>query len=93
MTFDQETGQEVSNTTSEIKEGLTTQNTDYSEHNAAHGTDAEDFENIDGYLTASSWYRPTDILRNGTDGNLLQIQISDQYCQCGGQIRTPRSII
>nr|WP_274377742.1 glycoside hydrolase family 70 protein [Leuconostoc mesenteroides] len=67
MTFDQETGQEVSNTTSEIKEGLTTQNTDYSEHNAAHGTDAEDFENIDGYLTASSWYRPTDILRNGTD--------------------------
>ncbi|GMA70218.1 glucosyltransferase-S [Leuconostoc litchii] len=67
MTFDQKTGQEVSSTTSEIKEGLTTQNTDYSEHNAVNGTDASNFENIDGYLTASSWYRPKDILRNGTD--------------------------
>lgn len=65
MYFDQTTGQEVSATTSQIKEGLTSQNTDYTEHNAVHSKDSADFENIDGYLTASSWYRPKDILRNG----------------------------
>ena len=64
--FDKATGQEVSANTSQIKEGLVSQNTDYTQHNAAHSTDKADFENIDGYLTATSWYRPTDILRDGT---------------------------
>lgn len=64
-TFDATTGQEVSATTSQITEGLTAQNDDYTAHNAVHSTASADFDNLDGYLTASSWYRPTDILRDG----------------------------
>ncbi len=64
-TFDATTGQEVSATTSQITEGLTAQNDDYTAHNAVHSTASADFDNFDGYLTASSWYRPTDILRDG----------------------------
>nr|AHN08015.1 glucansucrase [Leuconostoc mesenteroides] len=64
-TFDATTGQEVSATTSQITEGLTAQNDDYAVHNAVHSTASADFDNLDGYLTASSWYRPTDILRDG----------------------------
>ncbi len=35
-------------------------------HNAAHDLTADNFTNVDGYLTANSWYRPKDILKNGT---------------------------
>ncbi|MCT3075873.1 hydrolase [Leuconostoc citreum] len=63
--FDQESGQEVSTTDSQIKEGLTSQTADYTAHNAVHSTDSADFDNFNGYLTASSWYRPKDVLRNG----------------------------
>lgn len=34
-------------------------------HNAAHGTTPEDFDTMAGYLTAGTWYRPTDILEDG----------------------------
>lgn len=34
-------------------------------HNAAHGTTPADFDSMAGYLTADTWYRPTDILENG----------------------------
>lgn len=34
-------------------------------HNVAHGTTPEDFDTMAGYLTADTWYRPTDILEDG----------------------------
>ncbi len=36
------------------------------EHNAAYSLKSDSFTNVDGYLTASSWYRPKDILKAGT---------------------------
>ncbi len=47
-TFDATTGQEVSATTSQITEGLTAQNDDYTAHNAVHSTASADFDNLDG---------------------------------------------
>ena len=44
-------------------EGLT--NID-NKHNAAYSLSSDSFTNVDGYLTASSWYRPKDILKSGT---------------------------
>ena len=59
--FDPVTGESVSTTTSQIKDGLTVQNTDATPHNAAYDTSLKSFTTIDGYLTAESWYRPKDI--------------------------------
>ena len=36
------------------------------EHNAAYSLSSDSFTQVDGYLTANSWYRPKDILKNGT---------------------------
>ncbi len=36
------------------------------QHNAAYSTTTDSFTQVDGYLTAESWYRPKDILKNGT---------------------------
>ncbi|MCC7667157.1 glycoside hydrolase family 70 protein [Liquorilactobacillus satsumensis] len=37
----------------------------FAAHNVAYSYTAKSFENIDGYLTADSWYRPTEILSDG----------------------------
>ncbi|GMA69066.1 hypothetical protein GCM10025879_03120 [Leuconostoc litchii] len=36
------------------------------EHNAAYSLSSDSFTQVNGYLTANSWYRPKDILKNGT---------------------------
>lgn len=60
--FDKTTGELTSNDR-QYADGLT--NID-NEHNAAYALTADSFTNVDGYLTASSWYRPKDILKSGT---------------------------
>ncbi|TDM32017.1 glycoside hydrolase family 70 protein, partial [Leuconostoc citreum] len=50
----------------QFEKGLTSQNSVATSHNAAKSYDTKSFTNVDGFLTANSWYRPTDILRNGT---------------------------
>ena len=59
--FDPVTGESVSTTASQIKDGLTIQNNDATPHNAANDTSLKSFTTVDGYLTAESWYRPKDI--------------------------------
>lgn len=63
--FDKNTGQSADISKSNLKEGLTTQNSDFTEHNAVNSTRSENFDNLNDYLTAESWYRPKDILKNG----------------------------
>jgi len=65
--FDPTTGESVSTTTSQIKDGLTVQNTDATPHNAAYDTSLKSFTTVDGYLTAESWYRPKDIQVSDTE--------------------------
>ncbi|WP_184284926.1 glycoside hydrolase family 70 protein, partial [Leuconostoc carnosum] len=60
--FDKATGELISNDHQYV-EGLT--NID-NKHNAAYSLSSDSFTNVDGYLTASSWYRPKDILKSGT---------------------------
>ncbi|WP_367301134.1 glycoside hydrolase family 70 protein [Leuconostoc carnosum] len=49
----------------QFEQGLTSQNNANTPHNAAKTYDTKSFENVDGFLTADTWYRPTDILVNG----------------------------
>ncbi|MGY3742050.1 glycoside hydrolase family 70 protein [Leuconostoc inhae] len=60
--FDKTTGELTSNDR-QYADGLT--NIDNA-HNAAYDLTADSFTNVDGYLTANSWYRPKDILKSGT---------------------------
>ena len=60
--FDKTTGELTSNDR-QYADGLT--NID-NEHNAAYDLTSDSFTNVDGYLTANSWYRPKDILKSGT---------------------------
>ncbi|QBR47883.1 glycoside hydrolase family 70 protein [Leuconostoc kimchii] len=60
--FDKTTGELTSNDR-QYADGLT--NID-NEHNAAYSLTADSFTNVDGYLTANSWYRPKEILKSGT---------------------------
>ncbi|MDI6498933.1 glycoside hydrolase family 70 protein [Leuconostoc suionicum] len=46
--------------------GLETISDDYTPHNALYAVDKESIDNVDGFLTADTWYRPKDILENGT---------------------------
>jgi len=60
--FDKTTGELTSNDR-QYAEGLTNI---ANEHKAAYSLTSDSFTNVDGYLTASSWYRPKDILKSGT---------------------------
>ena len=63
--FDKETGALADTNDYQFLEGLTSENNTYTEHNASVGTSSDSYTNVDGYLTADSWYRPKDILVNG----------------------------
>ncbi|USS87438.1 KxYKxGKxW signal peptide domain-containing protein [Fructilactobacillus hinvesii] len=65
--FDAKTGIATETKNSKIKEGINDQTTAYTPHNAVNGTSKDNFKNIDGYLTAESWYRPKEILAEGKD--------------------------
>lgn len=49
----------------QFSQGLTDQKSDFTAHNAANSYDAKSFDNIQGFLTADSWYQPKDILKGG----------------------------
>ncbi len=63
--FDKNTGELLPTNSYQFKSGLSSENSDYTSHNAVNSTQADDYTAIDGYLTADSWYRPKDILANG----------------------------
>lgn len=63
--FNSTTGEADNTDASTIKTGVTIDNSDYTTHNAAYDNTAASFDNINGYLTAESWYRPKEILENG----------------------------
>lgn len=49
----------------QFHEELTIQNSDYTEHNQLAEVNQQSIDNVDGHITADSWYRPKDILVNG----------------------------
>ncbi|MGL5888219.1 MAG: glycoside hydrolase family 70 protein, partial [Leuconostoc suionicum] len=63
--FDSSDGHAVVGNKNQYTEGLTSQNDDFTEHNAIVNNDSKSIDNVNGYITASSWYRPKDILENG----------------------------
>ena len=63
--FNNTTGEADNTDAATIKTGVTVDNSDYTVHNAAYDNTAASFDNINGYLTAESWYRPKEILENG----------------------------
>ncbi len=63
--FDSDTGALSSTSTYSFSQGTTNLVDDFSSHNKAYDSTAKSFELVNGYLTANSWYRPVDILRNG----------------------------
>ncbi|CAM3171461.1 glycoside hydrolase family 70 protein [Leuconostoc rapi] len=66
MYFDPTTGVGKSAVEYQFTQGLTAQNDAFTPHNAAKSYDSKSFDNVDGFLTADTWYLPTDILKNGT---------------------------
>ena len=71
--FDKDTGALTSNS-SQYTDGLVNIG---NEHNAAYSLSSDSFTQVDGYLTANSWYRPKDILKMVQHGQLQQQTIFD----------------
>ncbi|MGG0922138.1 glycoside hydrolase family 70 protein [Leuconostoc suionicum] len=63
--FDSSDGHAIVGNKNQYTEGLTSQNDDFTEHNAIINNDSKSIDNVNGYITAASWYRPKDILENG----------------------------
>ncbi|WP_241209302.1 glycoside hydrolase family 70 protein, partial [Streptococcus sp. DD11] len=64
--FDAETGALLDSAEYQFKQGTTSLNNEFTRKNAFYGTTSKDIETVDNYLTADSWYRPKEILKNGT---------------------------
>lgn len=64
--FDSKNGIVINGSKPQYDIGLTVISDEYTPHNKLYSTNAVDIENVDGFLTADSWYRPVDILDNGT---------------------------
>lgn len=64
--FDSKNGIVINGSKPQYDIGLTVISDEYTPHNKLYSTNAIDIENVDGFLTADSWYRPVDILDNGT---------------------------
>lgn len=62
LQFDQKT----TSPDSQIKQGTTAIDKEYAQGNQAYSYDNQSIENVNGFLTADSWYRPKQILKNGT---------------------------
>lgn len=64
--FDETTGEGTNALAEKFKQGTTNGNTEFTSNNSAYTFDKDSFENIDNFLTADTWYRPRNILQNGT---------------------------
>ncbi|MCR1901896.1 glycoside hydrolase family 70 protein [Ligilactobacillus apodemi] len=64
--FDATTGKGTNALTQQYEQGVESNNAEFVANNAAYSFDGDSFENVNGFLTADSWYRPKEILVNGT---------------------------
>ncbi len=66
MYFDAKTGKGTNTLENQYKKGVISGNAEFITNNAAYSFDGNSFENINGFLTADSWYRPKYILKDGS---------------------------
>ncbi len=66
MYFDAKTGKGTNTLEDQYKKGVVSGNVEFITNNAAYSFDGNSFENINGFLTADSWYRPKSILKDGS---------------------------
>lgn len=66
MYFDAKTGKGTNTLEDQYKKGVISGNVEFITNNAAYSFDGNSFENINGFLTADSWYRPKSILKDGS---------------------------
>lgn len=62
--FNKQNGQGVNTLQQQFKEGVKLANPNYSVGNQAKSFDGKSFENVDGYLTADTWYVPNKLLQS-----------------------------
>lgn len=63
--FDKETGALSDTAQYQFAQGLTSLNNEYTPHNQIVNLEKNSLETVDNYVTADSWYRPKDILKDG----------------------------
>lgn len=63
--FDKETGALSDTAQYQFTQGLTSLNNEYTPHNQIVNFEKDSLETVDNYVTADSWYRPKDILKDG----------------------------
>lgn len=63
--FDAETGALDEFNEYKFKQGISSLNNEFSRKNSFNSSSEKDIETIDSYLTADSWYRPKEILKDG----------------------------
>ncbi|MGT2750258.1 glycoside hydrolase family 70 protein [Streptococcus orisasini] len=63
--FDKETGALTDTSQYQFTQGLTSLNNAYTTHNQIVNLEKGSLETVDNYVTADSWYRPKDILKDG----------------------------
>lgn len=64
--FDSDTGVGTNALELQFAKGTVSSNEQYRNGNAAYSYDDKSIENVNGYLTADTWYRPKQILKDGT---------------------------
>ena len=64
--FDNETGEGTNALKMQFDGGTISADSQYRKGNEAYSYDNKSIENVDGFLTADTWYRPKQILKNGT---------------------------
>lgn len=65
--FDKETGALTDSSAYQFTEGLSSLVNNYTPHNQILSLESANLETVDNYLTADSWYRPKDILKDGKE--------------------------
>lgn len=63
--FDAEDGHATIANKKTFNEGLTNQDSDFTDHNQIADTNNKSIDNFEGFITPDSWYRPKDVLKNG----------------------------
>ncbi|CAH1856516.1 glycoside hydrolase family 70 protein [Convivina intestini] len=65
--FDSVDGHATISNVKQYVNGLESQDTDFNSHNQIVNVNATLVDNVDGFMTANSWYQPKDILQNGEE--------------------------
>ena len=64
--FDKDTGAGTNALKLQFDKGTISADEQYRRGNEAYSYDDKSIENVNGYLTADTWYRPKQILKDGT---------------------------